>query len=327
MATNVVPFNLSQVPAFARNEASEALAKAMAGRAGKTGKRISLENSSFHLVSDGKVIASIDERYLDIVIVAVAPSVSRMYYAGTYQKGVATPPACWSSTGDTPDSSVSDKQSPQCATCPQNEKGSGKAETKACGFNQYFAVVLANDMEGDVMMLKVASRSIFGKEENGLFPSQAYGHALSAQKIGPNTLITRIKFDPDGQSKLFFKPMRWLTPEEYAIVVKQGETEDAKNAVTLTVSQFDGVKGADNGFSEPDAPAPAPKKTAPPALPPEDDEPPAPAPKAKAKPPVEDGEPPVTEPTKRKPNAKDAPAAAGKSKLDELIGEWDDEEA
>lgn len=330
MATNVVPFDLSQLPSFAKNAEVNALTNALAGGSAQTGKRISLANSAFHLIVDGKKIASVDERYLDVVIVNAAPKISRTFYATEYKEGNTAAPTCWSQNGDTPAPECVEKQAPQCATCPQNEKGSGKGDTKACSYNQRLAVVLANDIEGDLMMLQLASKSIFGDAENGQYPLQAYARFLKANKTNANCVITRMKFDPAAQSKLFFKPMRWLTPEEYAIVAEKGESEEAHRYITLTVSQTDGVaaqKKREEEFSNNEPPAPAPKASKKPApLPPEeDDEPPAPAPKKSAPAPADD-EAPAPEPTKRKPASKEAPEVPGKGKLADVIAGWDDED-
>lgn len=314
MASNVVVFNpQSAVPAFAKGRELSALTKALAGGSNQSGKRISVKGGVFRLISDGKEVAAIEERYLDIVIVAAAAKISRTYYAEVFNADNPAAPTCWSQDGTVPDASCTAKQSPQCATCPQNEKGSGNGETRACAFNQRIAVVLANDIEGDVMQFQLASNSIFGKEENGNFPLQAYARWLAAQNVEASDVITRMKFDTNVSfPKLFFKAMRWLTPEEHEIAATQGASVDAQNAVKMTVSQTDKVQ-----------PVPLDKAK---AIPAEDDEPPAPAPKTKAKAaPAEDAEPPAPEPTKRKAAAKEAPELPSKDKLAAALNKWDDE--
>ena len=79
--SNVTTFNPSNVPAFARNRTQAgSLSKALAG--GDTGgNRISIKGGTFRLISGGKEIAQVEERYLDVVIVNAAPKIARVFYA------------------------------------------------------------------------------------------------------------------------------------------------------------------------------------------------------------------------------------------------------
>lgn len=328
MSTAVTVFNPGQLPAFARKGELSAVAKALMGGGNSTGKRLSVKGGVFRLMNDGKEIAAIEERFIDVVVVNAAPKISRTFYEGTYDDANPAPPVCWSADGDRPDAKVQSPQSPNCANCPQNQKGSGQGDTRACRFSQRLAVVLANDMEGDVLQLQLAATSIFGKAEGENRPMQDYARWLAAQGIDPTMLITRLKFDTKVQMpKLFFKPMRWLTDDEFAITAEQGKSPDAIKAVELTVTEMDGVKVA-----APAAFAGTPPKAAKPAAKPapeeEDAEPPAPPPKAAkpaAKPaPQEEEEPDAPAPVVRpkatpKPNA--VPAA---SSLSATLESWDD---
>ena len=350
--SNITVFNPGQLPAFAKAKGISEAAKAMAGGGAAAGKRISVRGGVFRLMADGKEVASVEERYLDVVIVNIAPKVSRMFFAGAYDENKAAAPDCWSQNGDMPEADVRNKQAPNCASCPQNVKGSGQGDSRACRFSQRLAVVLANDMEGDVMQLSLAATSIFGKEDGENRPLQAHARWLIAQGIDPTMLITRLKFDTKAPvPKLFFKPMRWLTDDEFAQCQEQGASEDAIKAITMTVSAMDGVVAAmpvampgtrpkakaiaaplppEDDEEEPAAPAPK-AKAKPAPLPPEDDEETAaPAPKAKAKakpaplPPEDDEEEPAAAPAVRKAAvvANAVPAAAGLAKT---LADWDDE--
>lgn len=317
MSNQVAVFNPAQLPAFARTSEISAVAKALTGGSGASGKRISVKGGVFRLIFDGKQVTSIEERHLDVVIVNAAPKVSRTYYAGTYDEANPAPPDCWSKDGDVPDPSIKKPQGANCANCPQNVAGSGQGQSRACRFNQRLAVVLANDPEGDVLQLSLAATSLFGKAEGDNRPLQEYARWCTAQGIDPTMLVTRMKFDTAAATpKLFFKPMRWLTDEEYAVTSKQGTSPDAIKAVTMTVTQMDGVTAS----------APAPFAGTPPkaAAKTEDEEPPAPPPAVGRKKantaPVED----TPEPTVRKAAAAPAvnvPAAAGLAKT---LEEWDD---
>ena len=326
--SNIQVFNPGQLPAFAKKGEMSAVAKALMGNALQTGKRISIKGGVFRLIADGKEVAAVDERYLDVVVVNAAPKVSRTYYEGDYVEGAAVPPTCWSQDGDVPDPAVKAPQFANCANCPQNAKGSGQGDTRACRFNQRLAVVLANDMEGDVMQLSLAATSIFGKAEGENRPLQEHSRWLVAQGIDPTMLITRMKFDTKAPNpKLFFKPMRWLTEDEFAITQEKGTSKEAIQAITMTVGQQDGVQAAAPAAFPGTPPTKAKAKAAP--APEADDEDeataPAPAPKAKAKPaplpPEEDYDEPAVKTAPVKAKATVAPAAG----LAKTLADWDDE--
>ena len=294
----IAKFNPAQTPAFARKGELSTLAKSLAGGGvGGGGKRISIKGGVFRLMADGKEITSIDDRHLDVVIVNAAPKISRTYYAGQFVEGETKAPDCWSADGEKPDASVESPQSNDCASCPMNVKGSGQGESKACRFSQRLAVVLANDIGGDVMQLNLAATSLFGKEEGDKRPLQAYARYLAAQNINPETLVTRLRFDTKAAvPKLFFQPVRWLEDDEYAIAVEKGQTTEAKMAVTMSVAK--------------------PKEKAPLLE----------GKKPTAKPAVEADDEPVDEPEKRKPAVKATAVPQKKtSSLAETVEEWDDE--
>lgn len=292
--SNVVQFNPTKVPAFAkkRGELSD-VAKALMGGGGAGaggGKRISIKGGVFRLLADGKEIASIEDRHLDVVIANAAPDVGRTFYAGAYDPEKSAAPDCWSADGNTPSPDAKNPQAKSCATCPQNMKGSGAGESRACKFSQRLAVVLENDINGDILQLQVPAASLFGQAEGENMPLKAYANWLGAQGISPDMIVTRMKFDTKAQSpKLFFRPMRWLDDDEHDIIVEKGQSEDAKKAITMTVAKTD---------KAPSAPVlEAPKK---------------------AKAAVEDE---VDEPEVRQEKA--APAPNKKSSLSSVVADWD----
>ena len=347
--SNIQVFNPAAArPAFAVKGQMSAVTKALAG-GGNQGKRISIKGCVFRLIADGKEVASVDERFLDVVITNAAPKVARTMYAGTFNEEKTEAPICWSSDGDKPDAGVKNKCAPTCAACPNNQKGSGQGDSRACRFSQRMAVVLANDMEGDVMQLTIPATSIFGKGEGENRPLQEYARFHAAQGNDISMMVTRVRFDTSvATPKVFFKAMRWLEADEYTTTSEKGASIEALQAITMTVSQQDGVApvaaaaalplpgkkpaaiAAPAPDEEEEAPAPAPKKKAAPAPLPDDEEAPAPAPKKKAaaKPAPKEydnggGEEEPAEPEVKKsaPAAKAAPAAG----LAAVLGEWDDE--
>ena len=295
--SNVALFNPSQVPAHvkARGELS-AIAKALAGGGAAGGKRVSIKGGVFRLVSGGKEIAAIEERYLDVVVVNAAPKVSRVFYAAKYDSDKVAAPDCWSADGVTPDAAVSEKPADKCDACPNNIAGSGQGNSRACRYQQRLAVVLANDMGGDVLQLTAPATSVFGKEDGDKRPLQAYARWLAAQNIDPSEVITRMNFDTKSESpKLFFKPMRWIDDDEALVIKKQGQTADAKNAVAMTVFKNDTASVA--------APIDVPGKRP-----------------AKVEAAADEDEEPVVRKEEKKTNA--VPKA--KANLAEMVDDWDE---
>ena len=322
--SNIAMFNPSNVPAFAKNAALSATTLALAGGVNTSAgmKRVSIKGGVFRLLAGGKESAAIDERFLDVIVVKAAPKVSRIFYAGSYDKdAAAAAPDCTSGDGEKPDAGVRNKQSSSCATCPQNIAGSGNGNSRACRYQQRLAVVLANNPEGDVLQVTLPATSIFGKEEGDKRPLQAYARAMAAQTppVNLDSIVTRMKFDTKAESpKLIFAPVRWLTDDEFEIVQTQSTSKDAEKAVSSTPAAVDGVT----------APAPlAIEGKRPMGTMLDEDEEQAMAevkakPKAKPKAVEVEAE---EEPEVRKAPAKVEAAPAKKNKLADIVADWDDE--
>ena len=328
--SNIAMFNPSNVPAFARNAELSATTLALAGgvNTGAGIKRVSIKGGVFRLLSGGKEVASIEDRHLDVIVVKAAPKVSRIFYAGSYDKdAAAAAPDCTSADGEKPDAGVRNKQSSSCSTCPQNIAGSGNGQSRACRYQQRLAVVLANNPEGDVLQVTLPATSIFGKEEGDKRPLQAYARYMAAQTppVNLDAIVTRMKFDTKAESpKLIFAPVRWLTDDEYATAQEQAQSKDAEKAVASTPAALDGVA----------SPAPLALEGKRPTTKPmgemlDADEEQAMAvekakPKAKAKPAPVEAEA-EEEPEVRKAPAKVESVPAKKNKLADIVADWDDE--
>jgi hypothetical protein len=313
--SNITLFNANKAPAFVANaELSETTLALAGGVSGPGVKRVSIKGGVFRLVAGGKEIANIEDRHLDVVIVKAAPKVSRIFYAGKYDKdAAAVAPDCWSNDGETPDKSVKAPQASNCAKCPQNIAGSGNGNSRACRYQQRLAVVLANNPEGDVLQLTLPATSIFGKGEGDKLPLQAYARWAATQTppVNLDMVVTRMKFDTTAESpKLVFSPQRWLTEGEYETAKDKGQAVEAQRAVVMTAAAADGAKPAPMMLEgkRPDAVEETVEEEAPKA-------------KKKAAPvATEDDEPEV-----RKPAAKETAVPAKKSKLADIVADWDDE--
>jgi hypothetical protein len=232
------------LPSYLKELELDATTKALMGGAAATGgyKRISIDGSVWRMYFNGKEIAQSDERFMHVVIVSAAEKVNRIYYGGTYKKGQKTAPDCWSENGDVPNEKAKNPQAKRCVDCAQNAKGSGQGTSRACRFQQRLAVVLANDIGGDVFQLVLPSTSVFGEGEPGKWPLQMYSKMIGGKGVPVTAVVTEMRFDTNSSTpKVIFKPVRVLDNDEHEIVIRQGKTDAAIKAITMTVAETDGV--------------------------------------------------------------------------------------
>ena len=281
----------------------DSLTSTLAG-GGSGNKRISIEGGAFREFIGGKEVRVSEERSMKVILINAAP-VSRMFFEGTYVKGAKTKPTCWSSDTQSPDKAVPEdqRQAKFCKDCTQHIKGSGQGDTRACRFQQRIAVAVDGELNKEaVYQITLPSTSVFGDVEGKKMPLQAYGRYLKAHNTHAISIVTEMRFDIDSATpKLVFSPVRALEEDELAIAVKLQNHPDTIKAITMNVSQMDGV-------------IPAPKAAVP-----------APTPKveAKAMPKAEKvAAEEVAEPIKV--TKKSAPAVEDKSELDDIVGGWDD---
>jgi len=235
----------NNLPDYLKEVGLDDMTKALAGNTGM--KRISIRGGVFRMMVSGEEIAKNENRSMNIVIVNGATKVSRSFYAGKYVAGETSHPDCWSNDGEKPDASCKEPQHNTCTGCPQDINGSGQGSTKACRKNRRIAVALASDLDGDVYQMTLQSKSIFYdmKDPGDLehMPFNQYAKYVGTQGYNLNTLVTEMRFDEDSTvGKLFFRPVRFLEKHEWEKAVEQGETTAAKNAITMTVAQTDGLK-------------------------------------------------------------------------------------
>lgn len=271
------------------------------GGSGSTNRRISIKGGVFREILNGKEVNVSEERALNVVIIN-ASKLSRMYFEGTYTEGVALKPTCWSSDSQTPDAAVPEgqKQASKCADCKQNIKGSGANGGRSCRFQQRLALLLDGNIEKkEVYQLTLPATSIFGDGEKGKLPLQGYVRYVAAHNTRVEAIVTEMRFDTSSPTpKLVFKPVRALTDDEAKVVVEMIKAPETLKAITLNVSQMDGVIPAPQAQAALFAPEPEAK--------------------AEAKP-----EPEVEEP-KLKVTKKSAPPAEAPKDLADVMADWDD---
>lgn len=306
--SNISIFN-QELPDFLReSQGLNELTKALAGNSSGA-KRISIRGGVFRKIVGGEEVGKLTTREMNVIIVNARKGVSRVFYAGKYNPDEIVPPTCWSNEGDVPDATVAEKQSTHCATCPQNVAGSGEGNSRACRYQRRVAILLEGDVSGDVYQLTLPSKSIFGKGEGNLHPFESYTKYIAGNGFNINQIVTQVSMDTDSDTaKLFFSPVRHINKEEWEVVKEAGGSQAAKNAITMTVAQTDGV--ASKPLAIPGKPVAEEFED---------------KPVAKAKPvavDVEDVE--IVEPVKRAAKKAEPAAAAPKADLASVINAWKD---
>jgi hypothetical protein len=292
------------------------LTSTLAGNTGSGNRRISIEGGAFREFIGGKEVRVSEDRAMNVVLVNAAP-VSRMFFEGVYQKGKITKPTCWSSDTQRPDPAVpqDQRQAAFCKDCSQHVKGSAPSgEGRACRFQQRIAVMIEGELDKqEVYQVNLPSTSVFGDAEGKKMPLQAYGRYLKAHNTHAISIVTEMRFDIDSATpKLIFKPVRALEENELKAALEMRDHADTVKAITLNVSQMDGV-------------IPAPKGTLPMGELAKQEDGPAYekiVAKTAPKPAKVEAEEVVQEPIKVTKKA--ATPAAEKSDIADIVGDWDD---
>jgi hypothetical protein len=282
-----------QKNSVATNREVSELSKALAGANTNTSRRITMAKGVFRRIVNGKEAGKVKDGFINVIIINALPKVSRQFYATTYDPDAApTLPDCWSNLGDVPDPKSANMQSNSCATCPQNIDGSGtNGKGRACRYNRRVALLLENDMSGDIYQFNIPAKSLFGKGVGNTHPFESYTKFLPANGESIDRIVTAISFDENETADVLkFTPVRHLTDEEIDVVEAAQASQEAKTVVQLTVAQQDGVK----------------------KLPPA----------AEAK--VGSVEVQAEEPVKRASKKAEVPSAAPKAALADVVSAWSD---
>jgi hypothetical protein len=239
--SDITLFQSNNLPDYLKEVELDDLTKSLAGNTST--KRISIRGGVFRLMVSGEEVAKNENRAMNVVIVNGGRDIARQYYEGKYVAGEASAPDCWSNDGKRPDASIESPQGETCEGCPQNIKGSGNGDSRACRFQQRLAVLLADDIGGDIYQLTLPSTSIFGRGDVDKMPFQQYAKYVGSQGKNINTLITEMRLDSDSDTpKLTFKPIKFLTREQWDTAREKGDSPAAKAAITQTPATTDGVK-------------------------------------------------------------------------------------
>jgi hypothetical protein len=215
--------------------------KAVAGNSAASSRRISLKGNVFRKIVNGKEVGAIEDRHMNVIFVKMAHNPSRTLYTGGYKEGEKVAPTCWSNDSKTPDPEVKNPPASACDKCQFSVKGSGQGGTgTACRLSWRTAVVLPNDVKGDVMQLVLPATSVFGKEENGKWPFREYVKMLANHNISAGRVVTKMQFDTKSPvPRVLFSPVSGINPDDLDVLTDQSKSQAAESAIKLTVYQQD----------------------------------------------------------------------------------------
>jgi hypothetical protein len=288
------------LPDFLQTAGVSDLTKQLAGRTGVP--RIVPKNGIFRKVVGGEEMGKV-KGSLNAIIVNASPKVGRIFYVKQWsQDAEPTAPDCFSNDGQVPDAGAANPQANRCDECPQNIKGSGMGNSKACRYSRRIALTLEEDfgtsLEGRVYQMNLASKSLFGDPVgDNTHPFEGYTKYLANNGKSLDYVVTQISFNEDNDNQsVLFTPVRFISKDEYAVTSEAAKKPEVHKMITMTPYQAD-------------ASGRAPKLEAPKA--------------AKAEAPI--AEPPIAEPVKRESKKTEAPAVTKKD-LDAVVKAWADEE-
>ena len=210
---------------------------AVSGQLNKPTPRISIQGNKFRKMIGGEEVA-VNDTHLDVIIVKMSHTPTRTYYENPYQEGKIMSPACWSNDSKIPDEEVPIAQSKSCYQCTYSVKGSGKnGSGTACKLSWRIAVVLSNDISGDIIQLVLSSISSFGKESNGRYPFRPYIQMLANNNVNAGMVVTKLQFDNSTTiPKLLFSPVSAVSKDNLKIVKEKASNFEAEKAIRLKVN-------------------------------------------------------------------------------------------
>lgn len=284
------------LPDFLQNASISDLTKQLAGKTGV--KRIVPKNGIFRKMVGGEEMGKTSGP-LKTIVVNASPFVSRIFYAKAWSPDAEpTAPDCFSNDGRAPDASVKEPPADRCDSCPNNIKGSGMGNSKACRYSRRLALMLLDDfgtpLEGGVYQMNLASKSLFGDSVGDKFTFENYTKYLANNGKSVDWFITEISFNEDNDNQsVLFEPVGHINQTIYNILVPAQQRDDVKKMVVMTAYQADMTGRA------------------------------LPAPKAEAAPATPEA---VAEPKKRESKKAAEPAPTSKQSLDDVVKAWSDEE-
>lgn len=198
-----------QLPAnLASRQRRSVIEDMTAGIGSSRGPHISIRGGRFWLVTAAGMETAVQTFHLDIVIVDANKHPAKVFFDGPYVQGQDVPPVCFSDNGTGPSTQSMEPQSPTCAICPWNARGSDTTfsgqPTKACQDRKKVAAIIPDDPTVTVYEFQIPPGSVTNLK--------AYSNALREQptnvagrKLDVADVVTRVTFDPAKQFTMLFQ--------------------------------------------------------------------------------------------------------------------------
>jgi len=309
------------LPDFLQSSGVSELTKSLMGNTGI--KRIVPKNGIFRKEVGGKEMGKI-KGDLNVIIVNSSPKVGRVFYASQWTPDAKpVSPDCFSNDGNVPDVGSENRQADRCDSCPQNIKGSGQGNSKACRYTRRIAVLLEDDfdtaLEGSVYQMNLASKSLFGDSPTPTAHMfEGYVKYLGNNGKSLDWYITKLSFNENNDNQsILFSAVEHIKRHQYDVITKVGDTPEVHKMITMTSFQ-----ARTDGFAKLGAPNMVRDKVT------------GTSPKvnaelahaaSKGRERVAETEE-VAEPTKRESKKVEPPAPTAKRDLGSVLAAWSDEE-
>lgn len=241
--SNELSVMTQDLPDFLREAGVSALTKQLAGKTGVA--RIVPKNGIFRKVVGGEEMGKA-KGPLNTIIVNASPYVGRIFYVKQWSPDAEpTAPDCFSNDGRAPDASAANPQSDRCDSCPQNIKGSGQGQSKACRYSRRLAVLLEEDfgtaLEGRVYQMNLASKSLFGDSKSDkVHTFDNYCKFLANNGKSLEHFVTTISFNEDNDNQsVLFSALDYVNRQQFNVTQKVAAADEVKRMVVMTPYQAD----------------------------------------------------------------------------------------
>lgn len=204
---------MNAVPDFLRNRKSAAIgAKAVEGLGTALPPHVSIRSNRFTLVDGAGNEQPLQTLHMDAVVIDVSDVTVKMYFENKWEPGSVDPPTCWSANGIAPSVEAMTPQSPTCASCPKNERGSATSEMtgaaiKACRDEKWLSVIVPS------IQMPFQFRVTPGSFKN----FRAYFDGLKPYNLDLSDIVTRMEFEGDKTGVIKFQPSGYITEDLFKL--------------------------------------------------------------------------------------------------------------
>ena len=204
--------NAPALPAYLKNRNSRIVSDGAAdGIGAQLPPHISIRGNEFTLIDASGNRQEVDEKYLDVCFVDRSDVVCKQYYEQDYVDGANDPPTCFSANGIAPSVEAVKPQSPTCATCEWNVRGSDTSKIsgkpiKACRDEKWTAVILTK-YPTMIFQLRVTPGSFVAWK--------AYVDKFKGQATDLSDVVTRLAFEKGKNGVLTFEATAYIDQTLY----------------------------------------------------------------------------------------------------------------